>query len=261
MEKNGLYIVGTVHFDLDGPNRLYTLLERLSPSVIALEFNKDRENSTLSDDVRQKQKRSMEEAVSGLGLNSTQKVTLLESGRIISEAMTFELNSSRRYVEKNKKTRLEYIDLSVFANGEKEFIDGYLESFKLEMKKIASDSDSSKMVGEKLDAGLDSYLNGIRENVQQIYEMAGVLGEIFDEVREPETLELIKSSMPNESFKAIEQMFNPERDNFMGDRIRDLYNGKNRLVAVVGLGHLSRIKRRIDDLKPRIMTLAEYDSV
>jgi hypothetical protein len=47
----------------------------------------------------------------------------------------------------------------------------------------------------------------------------------------------------------------------MAGRVRGLYDGNSKLVTVVGLGHLAGLKTKLEDLEPKVMTLAEYDSV
>ena len=47
----------------------------------------------------------------------------------------------------------------------------------------------------------------------------------------------------------------------MAGRVRELYDGDRGLVAVVGLGHVAGLKTKLEDLKPKVMTLAEYGSV
>ena len=47
----------------------------------------------------------------------------------------------------------------------------------------------------------------------------------------------------------------------MSRRIRELYDEDSKLVAVVGLAHLPGIMTKIEDLNPKVITLAEYDSI
>ena len=50
----------------------------------------------------------------------------------------------------------------------------------------------------------------------------------------------------------------PARDEAMSKRVRELYNGKSRLVAIVGLGHLSGLKTKLEDLDPIVMNLGNW---
>ena len=69
MGNRDLYLVGTVHIDLDGRERLDTLLDRLSPSVVALEFHKDREDILLLRKSPEEEKREINAMIDESGLN------------------------------------------------------------------------------------------------------------------------------------------------------------------------------------------------
>jgi pheromone shutdown protein TraB len=100
MGNRNLYLVGTVHIDLDGRERLDTLLDRLSPSVVALEFHKDREDLGALRKSPEEEQREINAMIdeSGLNLNPRQRATLIESGHRINEIMGYEFKSSRDYI-------------------------------------------------------------------------------------------------------------------------------------------------------------------
>src|SRR3989339_812707 len=105
MNEN-LFLVGTQHHDLDGKERLDAILTKLSPSIIALEFHKDRENQkTLRKLSKEKQKETLFEAVYQTNIR-----------------MGYELTVSQDYIKRNPNSRLEYIDISLLKNGEEEFV-------------------------------------------------------------------------------------------------------------------------------------------
>lgn len=262
MSNQNLYLVGTAHNDLDGGERLGALLDRLSPSVVALEFHKDREGGvqfvTTPEDIRQ-----ITEMVGESGLNLTpgQMTTLLEAGKRTVGTFGYEFRASRDYTQRNPASRLEYIDISVFANGKDEFAKGYFELMKSMFKQVAGDPELAKPFIEKLNGGIELYLEDIRRSVQQLYQNAEGLAEVFEMCGDPETFEMVKGELPPQALQALEQIFNPERDRVMGERIRRLYGKKQRVVAIVGLSHLAGLQAKLEDLDPRSMTLAEYDSV
>jgi len=263
MSNRNLYLVGTVHIDLDGRERLDTLLDRLSPSVVALEFHKDRENLSALRKSPEEELKEIDTIIdeSGLNLNPRQRATLIESGHRINNVIGYEFKSSRDYVAKNKDLRLEYIDISVFANGKEEFAKGYVEAMKETFKQIVREPELVKPMLERLDSGIDVYLKHLRGSVQQMYQNAEAMAELFEMSRDQETLEMMKEIMPPQAIQALEQVYNPARDKAMINRVRELYYRKSRLVAVVGLGHLQELKRKVKDLEPKVMTLAEYNSV
>ena len=76
MNHHNLYLVGTIHYDIDGKDRLETLLNKISPTTIALEFSKDREydqptRESSHDDVQRGINKLVDK--SGLDLNLKQK--------------------------------------------------------------------------------------------------------------------------------------------------------------------------------------------
>lgn len=257
MNRGNLYLVGTVHIDLDGKERLDTLLDRLSPSVVALEFHKDRENMRSlrksPEEVQKKIAALIDE--SGLNLNPVQKATLIESGCRYNDVIGYEFKSSRDYTQRNPDSRLEYIDCSVFANGEEELL------MKNMFKQIVEEPETAKLFLERLNGGIDAYLENLRTHVHQIYQSAEEIAEFMEMIRDPETFERMKEVMPPQAVQVLEQVFNPQRDEAMSNRVRELYDGKSRLVAIVDLEHLLGLKTRVEDLKPIVMTLAEYNLV
>ena len=114
MNNHNLYLVGTVHIDLDGRGRLDTLLDRLSPSVVALEFHKDRENMESLSKSPEEEQRDVNVIIneSGLNLNPRQRATLIEAGRRIGDVGGYEFKSSKCYTERNSGSRLDSISSS-----------------------------------------------------------------------------------------------------------------------------------------------------
>ena len=262
MNNRNLYLVGTVHYDLDGRERLDTLLDRLSPSVVALEFNKDREDLGALRKSPEEEQREINAMIdeSGLNLNQKQRATLIESGHRIKDVMGYEFKSSVDYTRRNLASRLEYIDISIFANGKEEFIKDYVEAMKGAFKQIAGEPELVKPLLERLDGGIDVYLKHVRGDVQQIYQNVEAMAELFEMIRDPETFEMMKGVMPPQAVQALEQIYNPRRDGAMAGRVRELYDGNSGLVAVVGLGHLTGLKTKLKDLRPKAITLAESDN-
>jgi hypothetical protein len=59
------------------------------------------------------------------------------------------------------------------------------------------------------------------------------------------------------------KLHSPLRDETMVENIRKLYceTDSMNMVIVVGLGHLYPLKKRLIDLNPVTLTLAEYDKI
>ena len=262
MNEN-LFLVGTQHHDLDGKERLDAILTKLSPSIIALEFHKDRENQkTLRKLSKEEQQEIIFDIINGQGFNLSlkQKETLFEAVYQTNIRMGYELTVSQDYIKRNPNSRLEYIDISLLKNGEEEFVKGYIELATKDLKDIAKNPIILNGTKKILDKGVDAYLNFQRINIQRTYEnrkrLAGT--EIM---RDPEILKRIKKDISPQAFQVLKQVYNLKRDEVMGRNIRQLYTNRDKLVAIVGQGHLEALNSRLEDLNPRVMTLLEYDSI
>ncbi|MEK6825932.1 MAG: TraB/GumN family protein [Nanoarchaeota archaeon] len=266
MENKNLCLVGTVHNDLDGKERLDTLLDRLSPSIVALEYHEDRECSKALQKSSQEEHEEFSALIqkSGLSLNQGQMETLTVCWRKAMDVMGYELRSSRDYVSRNGNRRLEYIDLSLYKDGQEKFTQGYAEALKLAFNQITREPELVSSILERLDRGIDIYLNYLRGEVQQRYQNVELIDIQMEELsimmEQPHNLEMMQEAVSSQAIRALQQFCNPAREEAMSNRIRELYTRKNKLVAVVGLGHLHRLKRKVEDLEPRVMTLAEYNS-
>jgi len=263
MDNINLYLVGTLHTDLDGKKRLDILLNRLSPSIVALEFHKEREDFT---PLRKSQKEEQKEinamiGESDLTLSPRQKATLIESTKRICNALDYEFKSSRDYVARNKNSRLEYIDISFFTNGREEFAKGANETVKYMLKSVAEEPELAKTFLKRFDGGIGAVLRNFRRHVNEIYKNAEEMAELMEIIRKPESFEMMSKKMSPKAIQSLKQIYDPKRDENMGKRVRELYDGKSRLVAVVGLAHLHALKTKVSDLEPTAITLAEYKSV
>ena len=174
--------------------------------------------------------------------------------------MGYELTVSQDYIKRNPNSRLEYIDISLLKNGEEEFVKGYIELATKDLKDIAKNPIILNGTKKILDKRVDAYLNFQRINIQRTYEnrkrLAGT--EIM---RDPKMLKIIKKDISPQAFQVLKQIYNPKRDEVMGRNIRQLYTNRDKLVAIVGQGHLEALNSRLEDLNPRVMTLLEYDSI
>ncbi len=261
MGDSDLYLIGTVHLDLDGERRLNDLLNKLSPSIIALEFNKDREDMQLLNlDEEQKEINDVLHKA-GLDLSPEQVKTLIEYDHRINDVTDYEWRSSRDYVRRNPDSRLEYIDISIFANGKEEFTKGYIELRIDGFKLISEVPELTNQFLEVLNNGWDSYKEYLMSGVQLIYSNAKKMALLFEEIRNYVLSEKM-DGLSDQEVQVLKQIYNPQRDEAMASNIRRLYGEcDGRLVAIVGLGHLEGLRVRLGDLRPRVMTLAEYDSI
>ena len=79
MSNKNLYLVGTIHPDLNGRERLDIVLDKLSPSIIALEFHKDREDMGALRKSPEEERREINAIIdeSGLTLSPEQRATFI----------------------------------------------------------------------------------------------------------------------------------------------------------------------------------------
>lgn len=263
MTNENLYLIGTVHIDIDGSERLGGLLTQISPDMIALEFHKDREalvQERKNIDSKEEERQTDEILTEvGLSLTSEQRRVILDGGRDMNSVIGYELNVSKAYTDANPKSKLEYIDISVFENGVQEFKDGCIGGMKRMFAIIAQEPEMRESFLEMLSKGKDGFLQQIRDNVEMIYKNARMVEELAEFLRDPENVEIMREQMSPKEFEVMNQTYNPDRDEAMAGRVRELYDGRNqRVAAVTGLLHVHGLKSRILDLEPTVMTLADY---
>ncbi len=257
MNDQNLYLVGVVHCDLDGEERLKKILNELRPSIIALEFHKERE-TFLSKQSPEEIEREINAIIDKYKLNLTprQKETFIESERILNNVMGYEIRVSRDYKKRNPDSRLEYIDIPL----NQEFIKGCTEALEIEFKQLVVENPKQLETWLKLlDGGIEKYKKEyLIKSIQQLYQDYKEMGELFE--TEDLTFEEIEDMTP-QAIQALKQIYNPRRNEAMAARIRELYDGNSRLVAIVGLYHLVGLEKRLKDLKPKVITLLDYDSI
>src|SRR3989344_4730307 len=162
--------------------------------------------------------------------------------------MGYEFKSSRDYTRRNPASKLEYIDISIFADGKEEFVKSYVETIKWIYKQSSEYSELVKPLLKKLNGGIDDYLKDFSRDDQQIYQKAEEIEELIKIIRGPEIFEIMEEVIPPQVVQVLKQVYNPQRDEAMGTKI-------------IGLGHVAGLKTKLEDLKPKVMTLAEYGSV
>ncbi len=256
--RSNLYIVGTNHLDLMGRERLDYLLQTLSPSIIALEMNKDREG--FIDVPLKKRENKMEKQVRNMNfLNEPQIKTLIEGSKAVLHSYGYEVNSSKEYVKTNPKTLLEYIDIEGVVKIEDENIIHDIFADEIKNPKLM------KRLLRKLDKGAESYINLINKNNSWIYRL-----KWFAELRHKNNVRLFNNPTYSmqlrwifgaEELDYLKRAYNPERDKYMSERIRELYKNNGNLLAIVGLEHCGELRENLKDLIPKIFPLSKYKKV
>lgn len=266
MTNKNLYLIGTVHTDLEGPKRLSGLLESISPDILALEFHKDREPLFEQKKIVNQEKDEKELGdmfkEAGLSLTPEQKKVITDAGNEIASVGGYEYRASKEYVLANPKSRLEYIDISLFENGYQELRGGYLASVKSLFAAIAKNPELREPFLETLSRGKDAILEQSQESVEMFYENLDMVEDLIEFLRDPKTSESAKERLTPAQIQMFQQIYSPKRDKFMAARINDLYNrASNKVVAVTGLFHIPGLEFRLSDLEPTVLTLADYDLI
>ena len=232
MLNPALHLIGTVHVDPMGTERLDRVLADFSPDVIALEMAKSRDR-TDSDAVRN---RRVEDLVSSLDLYSEEERAIIKRfcTYVSDDVWGYELKSSKEYVQKNPKTKLEYIDLDT-VNPDDLFL-LLVSAFKQFLPKKAENVES--LISDlKLMVAVSYFQNDIGRPQTELKDID------------------IKG-MSEKDVQTLAAIYSPKRDDFMAENIRRLYT-ENRVIAIVGVEHLNGLKRRLEDLCPTVLALNE----
>ncbi|MBI5065623.1 hypothetical protein HZA97_05285 [Candidatus Woesearchaeota archaeon] len=255
MTNQNLTIIGTVHLDLDGQERLENLLERVRPSIVAVEISEKRVNR-FRKSKRNYKKEAQEQMdfIRSLNLGFTEQhlAVLKELTEQDLKIQGFEYFAPEVYASKNPDVKIVCID-TLIQDVEKEELFKIIEQ---NFEKVMSVPKLRKKLLNQLELGTNYGIEKRRKDTTKWYQASGIASLSYDV--------LLKQN--HHSFTAQERLnkliYNPERDNDMEERIRQLHsqNPEGNIAAVVGEAHLYPLGRRLKDLDPTIMTLAEWDS-
>ncbi len=276
---NDVVLVGTVHADLDGFERLETVLGTLRPRVIAVESS--RERAKLFDDRGKYDARSIFHAAHArfihlleqfladpatfdrvkrryraVQVNWTMKqLAAIEAGvGLVSACYGFELMVARKYAMMHPGTEIAYIDL---PEGRTD-VDLIRRGKSAEM---ASRSTAGlRLLAENqpaLEYGLLGFVTLLRRLQDRYYEEAGgVLRRRYEqEVANWDQLPT------GDSYRRA--VYHPKREPHMAAQIRALSQraaaGEGRAVAIVGATHLTGLSRLLDRKEYSSILLSEVD--
>ncbi len=252
MSNPNLYIVGADLGDLDGEKRLDTLLNTLAPSVVILDKNRKYQKAL----PKSPEEEQIIHAIiddSSLSLNPEQKATLIEYWFKAGNVAGYELRVSTAYVARTPDSKLEYLDLPVFAGVKK----GYVGSVKDKIKQLEK-PDLARRVIENLDGGIDAYVQFARGLIQQLY--IAFEGKEIARVYAPNSFTKLKGRISPEHRQELKKMDYFTKNPKIIRRIKDLCAGERKVVVVVGLEHFHGLRINIEDLNPTITTLREWAS-
>ncbi len=255
---NKICIVGTVHMDINGEKRLDYILDKYSPDIVAIELSEDR---TRGFPATQKEKESrLEEDIKKANIGQGPlNPTLIGIAKELYKASGFEYYSPKKYVDAHPGTRLEYVDLSVFGEGDEtgqkamgELLNNAVKNIPPQVR-AGVDQMMSRM-------GKDAFIATLQQRVDMAYKMQPLLGLMTPLMRSPRVLDQLNRTYPKESVDVIKKIVSPDRDEYMAKKIREL-SPQGKVLVVCGLLHMKGIKKRLSDLHPRALSLLNYKSI
>ena len=271
MVNKQLYLVGTLHIDPDGKDRLDYLLRKLSPKVITAEapenrtdwFDYEISQSELEEIVHYQIERT------GLKLNTKQRDIFLEISALLQEYSAFEFKTARLYCNNNPGCKLIPIDMSFGKVEGKDIRKAMIENESLLLNEGSIDGQEFINV---LNKGIDAYVEVLREICFEEYERTKLIHDFYPYLRkDPDFGKKLNSirqveapeNLSEKSRKIFQMIFSPERDECMAINIRKIYAEikEGNMVVPVGQDHLLPIRARIEDLSPKVITLKDYDKV
>lgn len=256
-----LYVVGMVHDDQLGGQRLEAILERFDPDIIALEFSTEREEAALRQKTREqlRQEISQDLKTSGLTLTTTQYDTFLEVNTRINDMLKYEFKTSTAYIKQHPKTKLKYIDMSSRIEGVDVVKENSTTEFSRLLSQISSDPQSTREFTSRLDMGVELYMSLLQENAENEYDNASQSTELIKIMRNKELFDQLTRELPAEEIAYLKHAYNPEREEQMASNIRAIYDNKSVIVAPVGIGHMTTITELLTDINAQQLTLQEFN--
>ncbi len=253
--KSKLYLVGTVHTDLNGPKRLEGFLEGVKPAAISIEDNADRIK------LCQKYRSNFDENFydelfkrAGVVLDEQQRRTLFQTQMLVSQIYGYETFVSVRYAERNPSVKLELTDIAVF-NHDRE-VREYLGLLCDEDVEDLKNPVYRQVLIERLQEGIESYINFMKWNTQLEYDALEFWEFFIKSMRIPGSFEELSSKYNINQLRMLKFFLGNEReDKIMGNIRRICSEVDGKIVCINGLAHLFGMRDRLKDLKPRILTL------
>jgi len=237
MANNNLHIVGTIHLDPRGGGRLDSFIQGYNPGIIGLEMAENREN------VHNMLRENLDRIVDGLEPKTEEerRVGTEFVTYVMDDVAGFELKSIEKHRSKCSGIPLDYIDSDIVDPTD------YVNLIINNVKRFFPVDLEGKGLG-------DLRLN-LREIVSVIYFLCEI-GRNGSNIDEQDL-----SGMNEQDIRTLKAIYSDERDDTMASKIRNLYNEENGLLAVVGLGHLRELGRRLEDLDPVCLPLDDAGKI
>ncbi|MBN2052035.1 hypothetical protein JW756_00865 [Candidatus Woesearchaeota archaeon] len=273
MKQKRLYLIGTNHKDINGPKRLESILNKLSPNIVAVEISPERidasketEQSILSEgiDLIGVTREKIYEAFPFLDEEQKEKMLILSLKAMVEG---YEACVSEEYAQSNPQARMVCIDIAFKMGDRQKFIEGFYEphltSTQNLVDKTQTDEEAQNELKKFLSQDIETLLEIASKGIDEQYSKAQEEGEEYKRLKDSQALELEIQHLSEARKEVRRKIHDKARDETMAEKITQLYSEKDCecLVAVVGLAHLYPLKEKIEELSPILMTLADYDKI
>ncbi|MBS3093021.1 hypothetical protein J4456_00385 [Candidatus Pacearchaeota archaeon] len=255
--NSNLYIVGTIHTDLLGPQRLEKFLESVQPAHVLAEAHENRlklYEEELKKDRETKVYTIIDRIYHDYGI--LMKDEQMENLQLIYnrflESYNFEYSASKKYTEENK-VNFTLMDLPVINS----IHDGnFMNELLLSENSEKNDKKAIKTVLDVLGKNPELFVQYINQETQERYETS--ITECSKINSRINLLRKIRKWVPRffladwaDKIDVILNICDPRRDQYMAQCIRTVFEAeKPKTVAVCGLYHMYRLEDLLQDLHP-----------
>lgn len=254
--------MGVNHMDPDGYERLFHLLERITPKIIATELSDEPEEKIRRKPFNEKETDSYFKKL-GLKLDDVQKITVMEVENNMGSISGYEMRAIKDYIKKHPGCKLKHIDEYSIC---KKALKGREAMLDADTSVLLKDPEQSKIYLELLSQGTSAYMNNLRMGVLESYIGAEKEAEkatgIFNILSDPDVFEVFEKKLSPKGAESFRQTYNTKRDEIMSSRIRKLHEkSSGRIAVITGAKHSYIIGSKLKDLDPKILLLPDYNSL
>ena len=259
-----LYLIGTIHQDLHGPERLEYILEKVSPQIIALEFSEDRAAQSSQRFSKKKVKSQIKKEVMQLNdkwdLSSAEQRTLTQIGVARLSIIGYEFFCTHQYVRAHQETELKYIDLSMESP-----IAQITQSYQLLYQELLEVPNYISRFKRIVRAGAAKLLKEEEANLENEYNTFKRRKETLRERINRECPGIDENNPLIQKYpqllKLVNEVTSIKREQWMAQKIRDAYCPTKKIVAICGVGHLYLLAHLLSDLHPYTLHLNDYKKI
>lgn len=231
MTDSNLQIIGTIHLDPKGEEKLDSFIQGYRPHAIGLEMNVNRES--IGSILRGR----FNELIGRLGPKTEEeRRAITEFSKYAMDIAGFELRSTQKYGN-TAKVPLGYIDSDIVNPND------YVNFIIRNIRSLFPVDLSGKSV----------------EDLKDVLKFAVGAGYFVHEIGWSGEKDL--SEIGEEDAKVLRSIYSDERNDFMASSIRGIYDRYDKVLAVVGLGHLRDLEKRLVDLSPTCLSLDDAGRV